>query len=95
MDKSLNEMKSEMKNDILLHDIVLKKINDVTIIGKKLYKEKSGIYNYWVVISINKNELLNYLESNYISQDPKLKLDFDKRKFEEEFNDEMAKIIND
>ncbi len=48
-------------------------------------------YSYWVAIEANKETVMKGFDKA-ISNDAKLKLDYDKMKFEQIFNEEMKKL---
>ncbi|HPI70037.1 MAG TPA: hypothetical protein PLF99_01795, partial [Tenuifilaceae bacterium] len=55
---------------------------------------KEGKYVTYVAVEVAKDELLNNI-SNKISKDDRLRLDYDKMKFENIFNQEMEKLANE
>lgn len=79
------------KFDELAREVVNQKLVDVRVIGEKLYRKKSGVYQYWIAVEANKETILNGLEKG-VSEDAKLQLDFDKSQYEEIFNKEMEKF---
>lgn len=66
-------------------------LTQVVIVDEKTYKEKDGSYTSWVVIEKAKSTILDGA-SKKISAESKLQLDYDKKKFEEIFNNEMEKL---
>jgi hypothetical protein len=73
--------------------VVNQSLNDVKIIGDKVFKEKSGKYTYYVAIEMNKAAIENNI-ADRISKDSKLQLDFDKHQFQKVFDEEMKKFEN-
>jgi hypothetical protein len=71
--------------------VVSQKLNDVKIIGDKVFKEKDGKYTYYVAIEMSKEPIVNSF-ADRISKDAKLQLDFDKHQFQKVFDEEMQKF---
>lgn len=82
------------KFEEMAREVVNLKLSDVKIIGEEIYKEANNSYTYWIAIEASKETVLNGLNSS-ISKNEKLKLDYDKMKFEEIFNQEMNKLANE
>jgi hypothetical protein len=82
------------KLEEMTREVVNLKLSDVKIIGEEIYKEANNSYTYWIAIEASKETVLNGLNSS-ISKNEKLKLDYDKMKFEEIFNQEMNKLANE
>jgi hypothetical protein len=70
--------------------VIAQSINDVKIIGDKVFTEKGGGYTYYLAIEMPKEALVSKL-SKRISDDDKLKLEFDKYRFQKIFDEEMEK----
>jgi len=81
----------ENKFEELSRLVVNQTLADVKIIGEKTFIETDKSYTYWVVIEMSKTAVLDAINSK-ITKDEKLKLDYDKKSFEEIFNSEMEKI---
>jgi len=73
--------------------IVNQKLNDVTIIGERVFKENNGGYTYYIAVEMSKDALLQNMNSR-ISKDERLKLDFDQYQFRKVFDEEMKKFEN-
>ncbi len=84
----------ENKFEELSREVSNQKIGGVKIVGEKLFKENDGSYTAWVVIEVSKQSVLDAM-SNEISKNAKLQLDYDKKKFEEIFNQEMQNLENE
>lgn len=80
----------ENKFEEMSREVVRQDIRDVNVIGEKLFKQKDGIYSYWIAIECSKETTLTGVYDG-ISKDAQLKLDFDKYQFEKIFNDEMRR----
>ena len=74
--------------------VVRQNLSDVRIICEKVLREQDDSYSRFVAIEVNKDELLNKLNSK-ISNDEKLRLKYDEKKFEETFNKEMEELKNE
>ena len=84
----------ENKFEELSREVVNQTLADVKIIGEKTFKETDGSYSYWIAVEMSKTSVLDGI-NNKISKDAKLLLDYDKKKFEETFNNEMQKLENE
>lgn len=84
----------ENKFEELTREVVNQNLADVKIIGEKTFKETDGSYTYWIAVEMSKTSVLDGI-NNKISKDAKLLLDYDKKKFEETFNNEMQKLENE
>ena len=91
--RSVSEKKEfENKFEELVREVVNTNLEDVTMIGEKLFKDpKTGFYTYYVAIEMNKNAILEGIAKK-ISNAESLKLDFDKMKYEKTLNEEMDKF---
>ena len=63
-------------------------LTQVVIVEEKVFKEKDGSYTSWVVVEKAKSTILEGANKR-ISSESKLQLDYDKKKFEEIFNNEI------
>lgn len=81
----------ENKFEELSREVVNQTLTDVKVIGEKLFKENEGKYQYWIAIESSKENVLKGIQDK-ISNDEKLKLDFDKYQYEKIFNEEMKKF---
>jgi hypothetical protein len=80
----------ESKFESLTREVVNQQLSDVKIIGEKLF-QKDKTYEYWVAIEVSKQAILDGINNN-ISKNQKLAIDYDKKKFEEIYNQEMQKM---
>ena len=83
----------ENKFESMTREVVNQKLFDIAIIGEKIYKQKDGSYEYWVAIEIPKDAILEGI-NNQMSKETKLQIDYDKKKFEEIYNQEMEEMEN-
>jgi hypothetical protein len=84
----------ENKFEELSRDVVNMEMSNVKEIGEKIFKETDGAYSYWIAIEANKKEVFDKIDQR-ISNDAKLKLDYDKQKFQQIFDSEMKKMADE
>lgn len=89
-----NTQEFENKFEELAREVVNLQMSNVKEIGEKIFKEPDGGYSYWIAIEANKKEVFDKLEAK-ISNDAKLKLDYDKQKFQQIFDAEMKKLADE
>ena len=83
----------ENKFETMTREVVNQKLYDVAIIGEKIYKQKDGSFEYWVAIEIPKEAIIEGI-NNEMSKNTKLQIDYDKKKFEEIYDQEMENMSN-
>jgi len=81
----------EQKFENLTREVVNQTLVDVAIICEKNYQEATGKYTTYVAIEVSKDAMLNGI-NNSLTKDQKLRVDYDKMKFEQIFNEEMEKL---
>lgn len=81
----------ENKFENLTKDIVNQQLNNVAVVGEKVFKDKTGTVEYWVAIEMSTASITDALNSK-ISQNQKLQIDYDKKKFEEATKEEFEKM---
>jgi hypothetical protein len=79
------------KFEEMVREVTNQELVDVRIIGEKIFQEPDKNYTYWVAIEANKQNVLNGIDKG-ISKNAKLQQDYDRKKFEEIFNQEMDKL---
>lgn len=89
-----NQQEFNNKFEELAREVTNQQLTDVRVIGEKLFKESNGTYTYWIAIEANKETVLNGVDK-LISNQQKLAQDYDKKKFEEIFNQEMDKLAKE
>lgn len=89
-----NTQEFENKFEELAREVVNLEMSNVKEIGEKIFKEQDGSYSYWIAIESGKKEVFEKLDAK-ISNDAKLKLDYDKQKFQNIFDAEMKKLANE
>ncbi len=81
----------ENKFEELTREVTDQSIANVTIKDEKIFQEANGSYTYWIAVEADKKDVFKQLDAK-ISNDSKLKLDYDKAKFQQTFDDEMKKF---
>ncbi len=89
-----NAQEFENKFEELSREVVNMQMSNVKEIGEKIFKETDGAYSYWIAIEANKKEVFDKIDQR-ISNDSKLKLDYDKQKFQQIFDAEMKKMAEE
>lgn len=89
-----NAQEFENKFEELAREVVNQELSNVKEIGEKIFKEPDNSYSYWIAIEANKKEVYEKLDAK-ISNDAKLKLDYDKMKFQQIFDAEMKKLSDE
>jgi hypothetical protein len=89
-----NTQEFENKFEELAREVVNMEMSNVKEIGEKIFKEPDGGYSYWIAIEANKKDVFDKLDAK-ISNDAKLKLDYDKQKFQQIFDAEMKKMAEE
>jgi hypothetical protein len=89
-----NTQEFENKFEELAREVVNLQMANVKEIGEKIFKEPDGGYSYWIAIEAGKKEVFDKLDAR-ISSDAKLKLDYDKQKFQQIFDAEMKKMAEE
>ncbi len=86
-----NKQDFENKFEELSREVVEQTLTDVQVMDEKIFKETDGGFTYWAAVEISKKSILDGV-SDKISKNEALKLDYDKKKFEDIFNSEMEKM---
>lgn len=89
-----NTQEFENKFEELAREVVNLEISNVREIGEKIFKETDNSYSYWIAIEANKKTIFDKVDAK-ISADAKLKLDYDKQKFQQIFDAEMKKLADE
>lgn len=88
------EVNGNFEFESMFRDVISQSVEQ-QLQGAAVMHEKSakegGVYTYWVVMEMPKKELVDGAYEA-ISKDSRLKLDYDKQRFEEVFNEEMRKL---
>lgn len=89
-----NAQEFSNKFEELAREVTNQQLTDVRIIGEKIFQEKNQTYTYWVAIEANKQAVYDGITKS-VSNNKKLEQDYDKKKFEEIFNQEMDKLAKE
>ena len=81
------------KFEDMTRSVVNQELNNMATVCSET-RQKEGTYIVYVAVEIAKDELMTKVSDN-ISKDDKLKLDYDKMKFEQIFNQEMENLANE
>lgn len=87
----VNEFNEKFED--LTRSVVNQELNNVAVVCNQTF-EKEGRYSVYTAVEVSKDELLNNI-STQINRDDRLRLDYDKMKFEQIFNEEMEKLSNE
>ncbi|OGU41407.1 MAG: hypothetical protein A2X61_13145 [Ignavibacteria bacterium GWB2_35_12] len=86
-----NKQEYENKFEELSREVIEQELVDIKTIGEKTYKEKDGSYTYWIAIEVAKDTILSGI-NNKISNNQRLRIDYDMNQFEKIFNEELKKL---
>ena len=87
-----NAQEFENKFEELSREVVSLQMANVKEIGEKIFQDMSDkSWTYWIAIEADKKEVFDKIDAK-ISNDAKLKLDYDKMKFQQIFDAEMKKL---
>lgn len=75
-------------------EVVNQTLTDIKIIDEKVFKEIDGSFSFWVAIEASKITILEGV-NNKILQNAKMQQDYDRKIFEEIFNNEMQKLAKE
>ncbi len=90
-----NKQEFENKFEELSREVVNLQMSNVKEIGEKIFQDPSDkSYTYWIALEANKKEVFDKIDAK-ISSDAKLKLDYDKQKFQSIFDAEMKKLAEE
>ena len=89
-----NAQEFENKFEELSREVVSQELSNVKEIGEKIFKEPDGSFTYWIAIEADKKAVFEKLDAK-INNDARLKLDYDKMKFQQIFDAEMKKLADE
>ncbi len=90
-----NAQEFENKFEELSREVVNLEMSNVKELGQKTFQDPSDkAYIVWIALESNKKSVLEKIDSK-ISNDSKLKLDYDKQKFQQIFDAEMKKLAEE
>jgi len=82
------------KFEELSREVTNQQLVDIKTIGEKITLNPDGSYTFWVAIEANKQAIFDGI-SKSVSNNKKIEQDYDKKKFEEIFNQEMDKVAKE
>jgi len=83
----------ESKFEEISRSVINQTLNDVKIIGEKVFKETDGKFTYYIAIEMSKEPVARNINDR-ISKDAKMQLDFDQYRFRQILDEEMKKMEN-
>ncbi len=89
-----NAQEFSNKFEELAREVTNQQLTDVRIIGEKIFQEKNASYTYWVAIEAKKSAVWDGVQKS-ISGNQKIQQDYDKKKFEDIYNQEMEKLAKE
>lgn len=81
----------EQKFENLTREVADETLNNIVVICEKSSVLDNKQYRSFIAIEVSKEDIMNGFSSR-VSKDQKLQVDYDKKKFEEIFNQEMEKM---
>ncbi|MBS2097943.1 hypothetical protein [Carboxylicivirga linearis] len=84
----------EQKFENLTREVADETISNIVVACEKASVLDNGKYRGFVAIEVSKEDIMNGI-NNKLSQNQKLQVDYDKKKFEEIFNQEMQKLAEE
>nr|WP_319401514.1 hypothetical protein [uncultured Carboxylicivirga sp.] len=87
-----SEFESKFEN--LTREVADETISNIVVACEKASVLANGKYRGFVAIEVSKEEIMNGID-NKLSSNQKLQVDYDKKKFEEIFNQEMQKLAEE
>lgn len=81
----------ENKFEELARQVTNQTMSNIRVKDEKTFLEPNGSYTYWVALEVAKKEVFQNMDTK-ISNDAKLKVDYDKAKFQQIFDAEMKKM---
>ena len=90
-----NAQEFENKFEELSREVVNLEMSNVKELGQKTFMDPSDkSYTVWIALEANKKSVFDKIDAK-ISSDAKLKLDYDKQKFQSIFDAEMKKLADE
>lgn len=90
-----NTQEFENKFEELSREVVNLEMSNVKELGQKTFQDPSDkAYIVWIALEANKKAVFDKIDAK-ISSDAKLKLDYDKQKFQQIFDAEMKKMAEE
>lgn len=89
-----NKQDFENKFEEQSREVVNQQMANVEQVGAKTFQDPDGGYTCWIALQADKKAVFAKIDQQ-ISSDDKLKLDYDKQKFQQIFDSEMKKLSDD
>ncbi len=89
-----NLEEAEERFESLTREVINQKLNGVKTICEKTTKTSSGNYKTYIALELAGDELMNAMNER-LSQDDKLKIDYDYEQFKKTFDAEMDKMAKE
>lgn len=90
-----NTQEFENKFEELSREVVNLEMSNVKELGQKTFQDPSDkAYIVWIALEANKKGVFDKIDQK-ISSDAKLKVDYDKQKFQQIFDAEMKKLVEE
>ena len=86
---NVSEVESKFEN--MTREVADETLSNVVVVCEKSSVLDDGKYNSFIAIEVNRDDVLTGMDQR-LSNDKKLQVDYDKKKFEEIFNEEMEKM---
>jgi len=77
----------------ITREIVNQSLNEIHELGVKSFKAKDGTFTVYTAIEVNKDNIYKSIK-NKISNDQKLRTDFEEERYKKTFDEEMNKFDN-
>jgi len=92
-----NKEEVEERYENLTREVVEQELAGTKTICEKLVKTQQGTYKYYIAIELTTDDLLESYNKRMqkLSQEERLKIDYDYEKFKKTFEAEMEKLSND
>ncbi len=84
----------EQKFENLTREVADETLNNIVVVCEKKSVLDNKQYRGFIAIEVSKEDILNGIQRK-VTNNEKLQLDYDKKKFEEVFNSEMEKMANE
>jgi len=84
-----SEVESKFEN--MTREVADETLSNVVVVCEKSSVLDNGKYNSFIAIEVNRDDVLTGMDQR-LSNDKKLQVDYDKKKFEDIFNEEMDKM---
>ena len=84
----------EQKFENLTREVANETLNNIVVVCEKRSIMETGQYRAFVAIEVSKEDILNGIQRK-VSNNAKIQVDYDKKKYEEIYNAEMQKMADE